>query len=673
MPDSFIPDEDDFVEDSFVPDEPLKPDPSMFQRFKAGFMERDIPQPKGFERGDIAEFAGRSGLETIGGTIGGILGAGAGGVATPIAPATTAWGMGIGAAAGKAAHEGIRRGVGAFMPGSTEMEGGGTQVAGRVLGEGVMQGLGGRYLPPVVKGVGKGIAATARGVGRGLGSLARGTSSVSKTAFEGLIDNTKDVLKYMGKVSDEDIVRKGQAIQGILGEGKEAIETEGRSILSKRHEELINAGKEISEQAEFLKIKAVEAGQALQGRIAEIPKKTGREYKAAIDKILGEKSLKYGLPPGAAYPYQIDVQKPLMNTIKTVREEFGYGLPGRIGDKSEMSLFQEFQNRIAEMGKASVDEVYYLQKDLTHQIKLNMGKPIAAALRQLKNKVMSVLDESVPEIRPANIGYKTGMELSDELSGMGSADILADQIHKAFKYGGNKKDALMKFIGSDPESEKIVKTIVSNMDERLNLLEKGKDVAQLSTKIGDLSIIYKLGEAKNMMGKLAEKDPAVKSLLNNVKSKEVIYSRIGNIIEGDNISKQILKTMTEGGNKKDALLDLARENPELGEKLIDIQAAIFGKEFSPWFRELPQTGMGKGILGGLAGAGTFFAPGLVAGSVPLFSPRTVGLATAGLMKSAGAIRQAAGSRPVQGAIQYSTPAIMANRSEQLRRRYMGLR
>lgn len=132
------------------------PNPSMLERFSAGFMGKDIPQPKGLDRGDIAQFAGSSGLETLGGTI-----------MAPGGPAAIA----LGAGAGKALHEGIRKTIGAFNPGSTDM-GSDFQTIKDVGQEAALQGLGAKYIPGAVNMIGKGLSKTASFVGEGAGKLA---------------------------------------------------------------------------------------------------------------------------------------------------------------------------------------------------------------------------------------------------------------------------------------------------------------------------------------------------------------------------------------------------------------------------------------------------------------------------------------------------------------------
>jgi hypothetical protein len=389
---AFIPDVP--KKSSFIPDVE-QPNPSMLQRFKAGFMEKDIPQPKGFERGDVAEFMGRSGLETIGGAIGGAFGAGIGGVATPIAPATAAWGMGIGAGAGKAVHEGIRRGIGAFSPGSTDMSGGAEQVIGKVVGEGITQGLGGRYLPPIA---GKVI----KGVGNIASSVAGGISGVSKQAMDAMVDSPSTVLKYIGTTA-EDVATNAKAF-----------------------------------------VSAVEQNA----------NRAGEAYRNIINGIV-RSNQKYGAD------FKIDLASDLSPTIKQVQKDFGYGLPGRVPDKGESDLFQQFADRAGQLTNATVDDAYFFQRDLTNAIKLNKGKPISSALGQLKSVTMGKLSNSVPEIAEANKVYAHAMGLDDELSRVTNADNAVSIIQGAFKNKSNTRDAILRLADESAEVRKYLEGVMS--------------------------------------------------------------------------------------------------------------------------------------------------------------------------------------------------------------------
>lgn len=205
----------------------IAPNPSMIDRFSAGFMGKDIPQPKGFDKGDIAQFAGSSGLETIGGTI-----------MTPGGPGAIA----LGAGAGKALHEGIRKGIGAFSPGSTDM-GSGFQTVKDVGQEALLQGLGAKYLPGGVKAIGKGLSKSVSFVGEGSGKLAgRTINSLIKPKMVDFVygKNPGKAVADEGIValSLEDLVPKisaklqevGKMYEPLIAKSKGAVIDLGESI-----------------------------------------------------------------------------------------------------------------------------------------------------------------------------------------------------------------------------------------------------------------------------------------------------------------------------------------------------------------------------------------------------------------------------------------------------------
>lgn len=111
-----------FSEQDFSPEEAghkpaySGPAPSGLERFAAGFGQRDIQQPPGFDAGDILEFVGREGLPTVGGIVGGAGGA-VGGFGVGAIP-----GAAIGAAAGRSAQKAIGQAINFFKPGFAKQE-----------------------------------------------------------------------------------------------------------------------------------------------------------------------------------------------------------------------------------------------------------------------------------------------------------------------------------------------------------------------------------------------------------------------------------------------------------------------------------------------------------------------------------------------------------------------
>jgi len=346
--------------------------PSLWKRFKAGFMEKPIPQPEGFERGDVAEFAGAAGLETLGGTLG-----------VPLGPG----GVAAGAAAGKATHEAVRRGIGAFRPGTTDMGGGLEQVTGRVAGEAALQGLGAKYLPPITKAVGTGIAATGEFIGKKvLAPLAASTAGLSNEAMEAMIQSPSTVIKHIGIKPEQ-----------IAGYAK-----------------------------------------AFQETVAENVRRAGNAYKEIIENQVRKN-------PAYLESFKSDFPRVMSDTLKKAREDFGYGIPGRFTNEQEANTFNTLADHIGQkMRNPTAEELYFLQKDLNHLIKQNVGKPLGAAVKQVRTKLMGYLDDKIPEIKEANAIYRTAMELEEDLSKVTNADNAVTIIKSAFKNKTRTGDALLE-------------------------------------------------------------------------------------------------------------------------------------------------------------------------------------------------------------------------------------
>lgn len=343
-----------------------KANPSLWQRFKAGFMEKDIAQPQGFEKGDVAEFAGRHGLETLGGTI-----------MSPFGPA----GIGAGAAAGKATHEAIRRGIGAFNPDSTDMSGDLGTVTGKVAGEGLTQAAGAKVLPYATKIVG----GTLTGIGKHVvAPILRTTAGVSKVAMDTLIESPSKVLRYIGK-SPEEIAAYGKAFQDAIIQNV------------KRAGELYDS--------------------IIKNQVRTAPKYT-QDFKSELFEVMND-------------------------TIGETRQEFGYGLVNRVADPREAKLFNAVADNIAQrMRRPDAEGLYFLQRDLTNIIQKNEGNPIAAAMGQVKTKLMDYLGRKIPEIGEANSIYRSAKTLEEELRGVINAENPTAMIKNALSKFTTKGDAI---------------------------------------------------------------------------------------------------------------------------------------------------------------------------------------------------------------------------------------
>lgn len=591
--------------------------PTLRQRFQAGITEKPIDQPKGFELGDIAEFAGQALPTAIGATAGTFI-AGPG-------PGTA-----VGAAGGRAWQKVGVQAVGAVKPGFAPQQSP-LNVVGDVALTGVMQGAGDIAAPYVGAGLrwtGTKVAQATpqlikdipKYIGTGIKKSVSGLSTVSTEAIDAAINKGEQILKYVGLSADE-LADKGQDIQALIKQGKGAMGEFTRELLGKRYDALKSAGESIGQHLEFMRAGMVARGQQLQAIIPTIKERAGAEYQKIIRGVLSTKG-KYKLDPGAAYPFTLDFKKGLMNTIKQVRDDFGYGNPTRTPDPVGQDIFQIFANRIGSLGKASIDDAFYLQKDLGNAIWRNRGTESAAALRTLRDGVFKVLD-GVPEFKQANTTYRAGMELLEDLGGMESADDLSKMVLQAFKTGGNKRDALLRFGAADPNANKIIKGLVDASDNYAKIEAKGQTISKMAQGIEKLKDTYSLGDAKKAMIGMAQRDPVIANILKINKDAEQVYSRLSALMNTDRVYSRIMNIMSKGGNQKDAIAALSKSIPNLSAKVAELQDAIMGQEFKPLFRAFPQTGMGIGLFGGLGVAAAKFPLGLVA--APLLSPRLVGL------------------------------------------------
>lgn len=626
-----------------------QPAPTLGQRFQAGITEKPIEQPKGFEAGDVAEFVGQA-LPTTVGAVGGFFLGG-----PPLAAA--------GAGAARAWQKAGVQVIGVVKPGFAPVQSP-LRVAGEVAATAALQRAGdiaAPYAGQALKAVGGGIAKVTpqiikdipKYIGAGIKKTVSGLSSVSSQAIDAAITKGDKVLKYVG-LSADDLANKGQEIQELIKQSKGAIEDSTRDLLGNRYEALKSAGETIGQHLGSMRAGMVARGQQLQAIIPTIKERAGAEYHKIIKQALSKQG-KYKLDPGAAYPFTLDFNKGMANAIKQVRDDFGYGIPSRNPDPIGQKAFEDFANRIVGLGKASIDDAYYLQKDLGNAIRRNRGTEAAAALRTLRDSAFKVMD-GVPEFKQANTTYRAGMELLEDLDGMTSADDLSKTVIQAFKTGGNKQDALLRFGAADPNANKIIKGLVDASDNYAKIEAKGQTIAKMAQGIERIKDTYTLGDAKNMIIGLSRRDPVIKNILNMNKDPEEMYGRLSTLMNADRAYSKIMGVMSGGGNQKDALIKLSKAVPGLNDKIGDIQNAIMGQEFKPLFRALPQTGMGAGLLGGL-GSDILKMPLRMA--LPFtMSPRLVGL---GAKATGEAVR--AGGRAIQSP---ATKAIAKGAKEVIR-------
>ncbi len=301
-----------------------------------------------------------------------------------------------GAALGAASGEAARRGAAEAITGGAA----GTTIAGNIAGpafEATSQIAGAKVLPQVAKGA---------------QYLAKETKVIPFLA-----DTAQSIIKGTG----ENIIKPW--LSSLSGMSEQAIQ---------RFYDMP------STMAQYIKTTPADvakAGKAFVGIIEQNTSNIGKAYESIIKGIM-DKSGKYG--PG----FRLDLQAPLESAIVKARNEFGYGIPGRIGDEAEQKIFDAFNQRAMQLGTATLEDAYFFQKDLTNAIRRNVGKPISAALGRIKSAVRETLDNSVPEIAEANAIYAQGMELADDLVRIAGSDTPDRAISAAMAKDSKTWDAL---------------------------------------------------------------------------------------------------------------------------------------------------------------------------------------------------------------------------------------
>lgn len=338
--------------------------------------------------GGIAEIAGKYGLEFVGGL--------AGSLASPVA------GTGLGAGIGKTVHN-----VGKQLAGG--------EVEHPVLEPMIETGtnmLGAKVLPPVAKA---GIEAASKGAGWiGKNLLAppvRAIAGVSKEAMDQLIEAPGKVLKYVGEAPD--------ALHGYAEAFVDAIHAN-----------------------------ATKAGNAYWKLINDTVRTNKKYGQFKVDLFNGE--LSNNISSGLKRMLKsagVEGTPQVSDIVKGVYHEFGFGRAGRINDEAETKLFNMFATALPKLENASLEAVYYFQKDLTKAIAKNTDafgnkSPVGVALSYLKEGVIDHISGRVPEMAKANKLYAISMDLTERLGKVLRADNPARVMVAALKGKTNTGKAI---------------------------------------------------------------------------------------------------------------------------------------------------------------------------------------------------------------------------------------
>lgn len=619
--------------------------PGILEAAKMGLAEKDLPPDAGFGA-NMAHFVGENALPIAGSIAGAATTAPAW---LPSAGAAGMAGLGAGAAAGRATQKALAR---AIVPEYVEPESA-IQTALDPVAEGAMYAagegalrIGGKAVRAVARGVGKPVISTLTGAGR--------------RAIDAIVNDSKGVMNYLG-IKPEEVAAGGQKLQEMIDAGKTAIESGYKRLLAKHHDELLKATREAEEHASDLDTQAVALGQAFQKRIPELQSSASKEYQQALAQI----ESKYETAPVTGAPFSIDIAKNAKKAVAEISKDYGFGVsdlpPGFAGVAKE---FKWYADKAGTLNKASVSEARRFLTQLNLAIRNNSTPtgmtPLGSALQKLKGVVSSSIDESSPEIKEMAKRYAQKKEILDALSGDANANVVSSRIHSYFKTGGNQKDALIHFSEQDPHAAEMLDRILSLQNQSADIRARAAQTKKLSEFIGDLKSTYKIGEGKNRAILMAEKDPVMKSILDASAGQESVYGRLKSILGSDNPAAEVERIMSEGGNKADALKELAATSPAIKDMILDVQRRVYGSRLSPWFRELPQTGFTPGLAQAAIGAvgggyggyqaahGNFGPAAAGAALVAASSPRIAAKAIAGAVRGSAAVRGAL-ARPAIGA------------------------
>lgn len=354
----------------------------------------------GASAGGFAGAAAGSALGPIGTLAGGAIGA-VGGAA-------------LGAASGESARQAIAQGTAAAFPEERypiQRPGQLMKALGGAAKEGAISEVTGKVAGPVLNASKKVIKPI-------LGFFANKLGGLSDFTIKSLEKNAPLVMKYARMGADA---------------AKEAAAQHAKDF-----------GEIIDRQAE-------EAGELYREILVKTIGDTKRydlskELRGAIESI--RKDFGYGefAPPSSQGPAK-KILGPTGNVISIVKPaatNAGEGIE-RVSHPDEVAAFNEFASLAGRSKDVSAEQVYFFQRDLSNAIKRNAGKPIAAALAQLKKQVMPLL----PLMGGANAIYKGAQELSEELSRVVNADDKARAINSAFRNKGETRDAILSLISKD--------------------------------------------------------------------------------------------------------------------------------------------------------------------------------------------------------------------------------
>lgn len=152
--------------------------------------------------------------------------------------------------------------------------------------------------------------------------------------------------------------------------------------------------------------------------------------------------------------------------ISSIQNDFGYGLPGRLGkSSSEGKKFLEVKKAVSELGDASARDIWLLQKDVNRLAGDNVGNQLGVALKRVQRSLRDFLGENIPEIREANKAYAKAASLDDAAAPILNAQNPRSRIKAALvnKTALRDKKILEEVSEEIPRAKKALDAVVDNL------------------------------------------------------------------------------------------------------------------------------------------------------------------------------------------------------------------
>lgn len=354
-------------------------------------------------------FIDKHGAEMMGGALGAARGAAMGAPGGPAGIAIGAVaGAGLGGFGGKILDTGVDALAGRETPGlrgalAEAGQAGTDQMIGEVVGRGLASA-------PVRAGAARAFDYAAEN----LGGVAKGTMQFAR-------ENLPTVSKYIG-AGKERIGAFAGDIRDSLRGAVDASEQVYRNIASK------------------VSGRNPEFGPGIKINLRDA-------VSATIDDV--ERQFGYNSPPPikTEVPKTVEIFDQFGNTAsKKTSRPLAPAIPEdsvkRVVGEKDVALFHKFKGLAGQLKEATPQQVYFFQRDLNSAILENEGRPISAALGQVKSAVNKMIEDNadkLPDLVTANRAWRSAQELASETRGFQNSEDMIQYVKNA--YSANKYDS----------------------------------------------------------------------------------------------------------------------------------------------------------------------------------------------------------------------------------------